>query len=77
MYNLLPIWYADLNFFDRSGWDDIVLKGEIIGINEEDKIDIPDIYADHNIHNENEIDSNSEENSNDDNDNSNDDDNDD
>ena len=53
------------------------MKGEIIGINEEDKIDIPDIYADHNIHNENEIDSNSEENSNDDNDNSNDDDNDD
>ena len=36
------------------------MKGEIIGINEEDKIDIPDIYADHNIHNENKIDSNSE-----------------
>ena len=53
------------------------MQGEIVGINEEDIIDIPYIYADHNIHNENEIDRNSEDNSNDDNGNSNYDDNDD
>ena len=48
------------------------MQGEIIGINEEDIIDIPDIYADHNIHNANEIDSNSEDNGSDVNNNSND-----
>ena len=57
-------WYADQQFFDRSGWDDIRLQDEIHE-NIDDNDDINDIQIPHfdnlDLNTNNDIDSNSDE----------------
>ena len=57
-------WYADQQFFDRSGWDDVRLQEEILE-NTDDNDDINDIHIPHldnlDLNTNNDIDSNSDE----------------
>jgi hypothetical protein len=61
-------WYGDKQFFDRSGWDDILLQDEIENDNENND-EIPGIYIVRDDNNDNivtNIDSNSDDNDSDD-----------